>query len=71
MAARRSACPASARSPRSCTICRLQSTSLAERGVAFIDAPHRIADMGTYELWMTFFWDLDHNPLAFRSEIKK
>jgi catechol 2,3-dioxygenase-like lactoylglutathione lyase family enzyme len=45
--------------------------TLAERGVQFIDAPHMIADMGTYELWMTFFRDLDRNPLALRSEIKK
>ena len=45
--------------------------TLTERGVQFIDGPHRIADMGTYELWMTFFRDLDRNPLALRSEIKK
>jgi catechol 2,3-dioxygenase-like lactoylglutathione lyase family enzyme len=45
--------------------------TLTERGVDFIDAPHRIADMGTYELWMSFFRDLDRNPLALRAEIKK
>jgi catechol 2,3-dioxygenase-like lactoylglutathione lyase family enzyme len=45
--------------------------TLSERGVEFIDAPHKIADMGTYELWMTFFRDLDRNPLALRSEIRK
>ena len=45
--------------------------TLVERGVEFIDAPHRIADMGTYELWMAFFRDLDRNPLAIRSEIAK
>jgi catechol 2,3-dioxygenase-like lactoylglutathione lyase family enzyme len=45
--------------------------TLEERGVSFIDAPHKIADMGTYELWMCFFRDLDRNPLALRSEIRK
>lgn len=44
---------------------------LTERGVEFIDEPHRIADMGTYELWMSFFRDLDRNPLALRSEVRK
>lgn len=45
--------------------------ALADRGVTFIGEPHRIADMGTYELWMAFFRDLDRNPLALRSEVKK
>jgi catechol 2,3-dioxygenase-like lactoylglutathione lyase family enzyme len=45
--------------------------TLAERGVQFIEPPHMIADMGTYELWMAFFRDPDRNPLALRSEIKK
>jgi catechol 2,3-dioxygenase-like lactoylglutathione lyase family enzyme len=45
--------------------------TLSGRGVQFIDAPHKIADMGTYELWMAFFRDLDGNPLALRSEIRK
>lgn len=45
--------------------------ALVERGVEFIDAPHRIADMGSYELWMSFFRDLDRNPLALRCEVKK
>jgi hypothetical protein len=38
-----------------------------ERQVQFIDTPHRIADMGSYELWMTFFRDPDRNPLTLRS----
>ena len=45
--------------------------TLLERGVAFIDKPHLIADMESYELWMAFFRDLDRNPLAIRSEIRK
>ena len=44
---------------------------LKGRGVAFIDAPHRIADMGTFELWMTFFRDPDGTPLALRAEVPK
>jgi methylmalonyl-CoA/ethylmalonyl-CoA epimerase len=45
--------------------------TLVERGVDIIGEPHRIADMGTYELWMSFFRDLDRNPLALRAEIRK
>ena len=45
--------------------------ALKERGVVFVDAPHRIADMGTYELWMTFFRDPDGTPLALRAELPK
>jgi methylmalonyl-CoA/ethylmalonyl-CoA epimerase len=45
--------------------------TLEERGVEFIDAPHVIADMGSYELWMAFFRDLDGNTLALRAERPK
>jgi methylmalonyl-CoA/ethylmalonyl-CoA epimerase len=45
--------------------------TLKERGVEFIDAPHLIADMGSYELWMAFFRDLDGNTLAIRTERPK
>ena len=45
--------------------------ALVERGVQFIDAPHLIADMGSYELWMAFFRDLDGNTLALRAERPK
>ena len=44
---------------------------LRERGVEFVDEPHRIADMGAYELWMSFFRDPDDTVLAIRSEIPK
>jgi methylmalonyl-CoA/ethylmalonyl-CoA epimerase len=44
---------------------------LRERGVEFIDEPHRIADMGSYELWMSFFRDPDSTVLAIRSEVTK
>lgn len=45
--------------------------TLKERGVEFIDEPHIIADMGTYDLWMCFFRDPDRNPLALRCEVRK
>ncbi len=41
------------------------------RGVDFIDEPHRIADMGSYELWMSFFRDPDDTVLAIRAEVAK
>ena len=44
---------------------------LRARGVEFIDEPHKIADMGTYELWMSFFRDPDETVLAIRSEVAR
>ena len=44
---------------------------LLERGVQFEGAPHRIADMGTYELWMAFFRDSERNVLALMNEVSK
>jgi methylmalonyl-CoA/ethylmalonyl-CoA epimerase len=37
---------------------------LRARGVSFLDSPHLIADMGSYELWMAFFKDSEENVLA-------
>lgn len=45
--------------------------ALRERGVDFIDEPHRVADMGSYELWMSFFRDPDGTILAIRAEVPK
>ncbi len=42
---------------------------LAERGVSFDDQPHIIANMGTYDLWMAFFRDSEHNLLGIMSEV--
>ncbi len=42
---------------------------LSGRGVSFLDSPHRIADMGSYELWMAFFHDSEQNVLAIAGEI--
>jgi predicted enzyme related to lactoylglutathione lyase len=44
---------------------------LADRGVTFEGPPHRIADMGSYELWMAFFEDPEGNLLALMSEKPK
>lgn len=44
---------------------------LSGRGVVFIDEPHKIADMGSYELWMSFFRDPDGTTLAIRAEVAR
>ena len=46
-------------------------TQLRDRGVEFIDEPHKVADMGSYELWMSFFRDPDKTILAIREEVAK
>lgn len=43
--------------------------TLLERGVTFVDSPHLIADMGSYELWMAFFEDSEKNMLAISGDI--
>ena len=45
--------------------------TLTERGVKFREQPTFVADMGTYELWMSFFSDSEGNLLALRSEVQK
>lgn len=45
--------------------------ALKAKGVAFVDQPHLVADMGSHELWMTFFKDPDGTLLALRSEVVK
>ncbi len=42
---------------------------LAARGVPFDDLPHIIANMGSYDLWMAFFRDSEHNLLGIMSEV--
>lgn len=43
---------------------------LVQRGVPFVDEPHKIADMGSYELWMAFFRDSENNVLAISGEVR-
>lgn len=45
--------------------------ALSARGVAFRDAPHKVADLGTREVWMTFFDDGEGNVMALTSEVEK
>jgi methylmalonyl-CoA/ethylmalonyl-CoA epimerase len=42
---------------------------LAKRGVSFIDAPHPIANMGSYDLYMAFFHDSEGNTLAITGQV--
>ena len=42
---------------------------LQEAGAKFEDEPHVIAQMPTYDLWMTFFRDSEGNLLALMSEV--
>ncbi|MGO9965787.1 MAG: VOC family protein [Bryobacteraceae bacterium] len=44
--------------------------ALEGRGVAFERAPHLVARMPDHDLWMAFFRDPDHNPLALMSEVR-
>jgi methylmalonyl-CoA/ethylmalonyl-CoA epimerase len=43
--------------------------ALEQRGVAIVDKPHVIANMGTYNLWMGFFRDSEDNVLSLMSEV--
>ena len=44
---------------------------LKQRGVQFVDQPHRIAEMPTHDLWMTFFKDPDGHLLALEMQAPK
>ena len=50
---------------------RATHAELSRRGVAFRDEPHIVAPMPAYDLWMTFFKDLDGNTLALMSEVPR
>ena len=43
-------------------------TTLRERGVTFVDQPHRIARLADHELWMVFLRDPDAHLLALMAE---
>jgi len=45
--------------------------ALVDRGVDFVDEPHVVADLGSHELWMTFFRDSEDNLLALMAEVAK
>jgi methylmalonyl-CoA/ethylmalonyl-CoA epimerase len=44
---------------------------LLEIGVQFLDAPHIIAPMPSYDLWMTAFRDSEGNILELMSEVPR
>ena len=41
---------------------------LEDRGVEFLQGPHKIAELGDVEIWMAFFEDTEGNTLAITSE---
>lgn len=43
---------------------------LKSRGAEFVDAPHVVAKMSAFELWMCFFRDTESNLLALMCERK-
>lgn len=44
---------------------------LRERGVAFVDEPHIIANMPDHDLWMVFLRDSEGNMLGLMSEVPR
>jgi predicted enzyme related to lactoylglutathione lyase len=44
---------------------------IKEAGAKFEDAPHVVAPMPKYDLWMTFFRDSEGNLLALMSEVPR
>lgn len=44
-------------------------SSLVAKGVTFITAPHRVARLETYTLWLADFRDSEGNVLALMSEV--
>lgn len=43
--------------------------TLISRGVQFEEKPNFVANMGSYDLWMSFFRDSENNLLALRSQV--
>lgn len=43
--------------------------TLISRGVQFEEKPNFVANMGSYDLWMSFFHDSENNLLALRSQV--
>ena len=43
--------------------------TLLARGVYFEEKPTFVANMGSYDLWMSFFRDSENNLLALRSKV--
>ena len=43
--------------------------TLKDRGVAFVDEPHVIAEMEAHVVWMAFFHDTEGNLLSLMSQV--
>ena len=54
-----------------CADLHLAVAELTGRGVPFVDAPHRIAEMEDHDLWMAFFRDPDGHLMALMQEAPK
>jgi methylmalonyl-CoA/ethylmalonyl-CoA epimerase len=54
-----------------CADIGLAVAELKRRGVVFVDAPHRIAEMEDHDLWMAFFRDPDEHLMALMMEAAK
>jgi methylmalonyl-CoA/ethylmalonyl-CoA epimerase len=54
-----------------CADLALAFAELSRRGVDFVDAPHRIAEMEDHDLWMAFFRDPDGHLMALMQEAPK
>jgi len=54
-----------------CEDIAVAAAELRCRGVPFVDAPHRIAEMPDHDLWMTFFKDPDGHLLALEMRAPK
>ena len=54
-----------------CADIALAVRELKVRGVTFVDAPHRIAEMEDHDLWMAFFRDPDDHLMALMQEAPK
>ena len=50
---------------------RATRARIKDAGAKFEDEPHVIAQMPTYDLWMTFFRDTEGNLLALMSEVPR
>jgi methylmalonyl-CoA/ethylmalonyl-CoA epimerase len=44
--------------------------ALSDRGVAFLEVPHRVARLPDHDLWMASCRDSEQNLLAFMSEVR-
>jgi methylmalonyl-CoA/ethylmalonyl-CoA epimerase len=49
---------------------RMAYSTLAARGVIFVDEPHLIAKMPDHELWMAFFNDTEGNMHGLMCEVR-